>query len=128
MPTYKYESKNAAGKVSSGVVNAPNLASASQQLRARGEFILALQPADADGRGKGGFNLSLGPGISLRAAIEGISEQATNPKFKGMLIQMKKDVESGKQFSDALMRYPKNFRALYVNMVKASELSGGFAK
>ena len=46
MPTYKYESKNAAGKVSSGVVNAPNLAAASQQLRARGEFILALQPAD----------------------------------------------------------------------------------
>jgi type IV pilus assembly protein PilC len=45
-----------------------------------------------------------------------------------MLIQMKKDVESGKQFSDALMRYPKSFSPLYVNMVKASELSGGFAK
>lgn len=146
MPTYKYESKNAAGKVSSGVVNAPNLAAASQQLRARGEFILALQPADGDGKGKGGFSFSLGPGakdvqnftsqlavmiragISLRAAIEGIGEQATNPKFKAMLIQMKKDVESGKQFSDALMRYPKHFSPLYVNMVKASELSGGFAK
>jgi len=146
MPTYKYESKNAAGKVSTGVVNAPNLAAASQQLRARGEFILALQPADADGKSKGGFSLSLGPsakdvqnftsqlavmiraGISLRAAIEGIGEQATNVKFKAMLIQMKKDVEGGKQFSDALMRYPKQFSPLYVNMVKASELSGGFAK
>jgi len=146
MPTYKYESKNAAGKVSTGVVNAPNLAAASQQLRARGEFILALQPADADGKSKGSFSLSLGPsskdvqnftsqlavmiraGISLRAAIEGIGEQATNVKFKAMLIQMKKDVESGKQFSDALMRYPKQFSPLYVNMVKASELSGGFAK
>ena len=61
MPTYKYETKNAAGKVSSGVINAPNLAAASQQLRARGEFILALQPADGDGRGKGGFSLSFGP-------------------------------------------------------------------
>jgi type IV pilus assembly protein PilC len=146
MPTYKYETKNAAGKVSSGVISAPNLAAASQQLRARGEFILALQPADGDGRGKGGFSITFGPGakdvqnftsqlavmiragISLRAAIEGISEQATNPKFKQMLIQMKKDVESGKQFSDALMRYPKQFSPLYVNMVKASELSGGFAK
>src|SRR5687767_15097069 len=146
MPTYKYESKNAAGKVSSGVINAPNLAAASQQLRARGEFILALQPADGDGRGKGGFSITFGPGakdvqnftsqlavmiragISLRAAIEGIAEQATNPKFKAMLIQMKRDVESGKQFSDALMRYPKQFSPLYVNMVKASELSGGFAK
>ena len=146
MPTYKYESKNAAGKVSSGVLTAPNLAAASQQLRQRGEFILALQPADAGAGKAAGFSLTFGPsardiqnftsqlavmiraGISLRAAIEGISEQATNPKFKTMLIQMKRDVESGKQFSDALMRYPKSFSPLYVNMVKASELSGGFAK
>jgi type IV pilus assembly protein PilC len=41
---------------------------------------------------------------------------------------MKKDVESGKQFSDALQRYPKTFSPLYINMVKASELSGGFSK
>jgi type IV pilus assembly protein PilC len=146
MPTYKYESKNASGKVSTGILSAPNLAAASQQLRARGEFILALQPADDGAKGVKGLSFSFGPsardvqnftsqlavmiraGISLRAAIEGISEQATNPKFKAMLIQMKKDVESGKQFSDALMRYPKVFSPLYVNMVKASELSGGFAK
>jgi len=146
MPTYKYESKNASGKVSTGVLNAPNLAAASQQLRARGEFILALQPADSGAGGVKGLSFSFGPsardvqnftsqlavmiraGISLRAAIEGISEQATNPKFKAMLIQMKRDVEGGKQFSDALMRYPKVFSPLYVNMVKASELSGGFAK
>src|SRR5204863_41550 len=67
-------------------------------------------------------------GISIRAAIEGISEQVENPKFKEMLIQMKKDVESGKSFSDALLRYPKVFTPLYINMVKASELSGGFSK
>jgi type IV pilus assembly protein PilC len=67
-------------------------------------------------------------GISLRAAVEGISDQIVNPKFKVMLSQMKKDLESGKQFSDALMRYPKVFSPLYVNMVKASELSGGFSK
>jgi type IV pilus assembly protein PilC len=67
-------------------------------------------------------------GISIRAAIEGIADQVENPKFKTMLVQMKKDVESGKQFSDALMRYPKVFSPLYINMVKASELSGGFSK
>ena len=67
-------------------------------------------------------------GISIRAAIEGIADQVENPKFKKMLAQMKKDVEGGKQFSDALMRYPKIFSPLYINMVKASELSGGFSK
>ena len=125
MPTYRYESKDRSGKVQAGVINAANLAAASTQLRARGEYILALAPADDPSlkkRGSINLDISFGPslkdvqnftsqlavmiraGISLRAAIEGIGEQATNPKFKAMLIQMKKDVESGKQFSDALMR------------------------
>jgi type IV pilus assembly protein PilC len=147
MPTYRYESKNASGKVTVGVLTAPTLAAASQQLRARGEYIMSLAPADEGAKGGAfSFSISLGPsqrdvqnftsqlavmiraGISIRAAIEGISEQATNPKFKAMLVQMKKDVEGGKQFSDALMRYPKTFSPLYINMVKASELSGGFSK
>jgi len=147
MPTYRYESKNSAGKVTAGVISAASLAAASQQIRARGDFILALAPAD-ESRKKSAINftLSFGPGakdvqaftsqlavmiragISIRAAIEGISEQVENPKFKQMLMQMRKDVESGKQFSDALMRYPKIFSPLYINMVKASELSGGFSK
>ena len=147
MPTYRYESKNASGKVTTGVLTAATLAAASQQLRARGEYILGLAPADS-GAKKGAFsiNVSLGPsakdvqnftsqlavmiraGISIRAAIEGIGDQVENPKFKQMLIQMKRDVESGKQFSDALLRYPKIFSPLYINMVKASELSGGFSK
>jgi type IV pilus assembly protein PilC len=148
MPTYRYEAKDSTGKVTAGVINAASLQAASEQLRARGDFILALAPA-GDGSKKRSLvslNVSLGPGlkdvynftsqlavmiragISIRAAIEGISEQVENPKFKEMLMQMKKDVESGKQFSDALMRYPKTFSPLYINMVKASELSGGFSK
>jgi type IV pilus assembly protein PilC len=148
MPTYRYESKNAAGKVTAGVLAAANLGAASEQLRARGEYILSLAPAGGDGKKKKGFtlNLSFGPGakdvqvftsqlavmiragISIRAAIEGIGDQVENPKFKEMLLQMKRDVESGKQFSDALLRYPKVFSPMYINMVKASELSGGFSK
>jgi len=36
------------------------------------------------------------------------------------------DVEGGKCFSEALARYPKVFSPLYINMVRASELSGAF--
>ena len=148
MPTYRYEAKGADGKIAAGVISAANLSAASQQLRSQGQYIIALAPTDG-GAKKGGafsFSLSFGPsakdvmnftsqlavmiraGISIRAAIEGIADQAENPKFKAILVQMKKDVESGKQFSDALMRYPKVFSPLYINMVKASELSGGFSK
>jgi type IV pilus assembly protein PilC len=146
MPLYRYEAKAAGGKAAAGVITAATLAAASQQLRDGGQFILQLAPADESARKGWNLDISLGPsgrdvqnftsqlavmiraGISIRAAIDGISDQVTNPKFKKMLIQMKKDVESGRQFSEALMRYPKTFSPLYINMVKASELSGGFSR
>jgi len=67
-------------------------------------------------------------GISIRAALEGISEQVQNQKFRRILLQIKSDVESGRQFSEAIAKHPKLFGPLYVNMVKASEMSGSFAK
>jgi len=147
MPTYRYETKNSSGKVQAGILTAANLGAAAQQLRDRGEFILALGVTDTNAVKKGlTINISFGPGakevqnftsqlsvmiragISIRAAIEGIADQCEHPKMKEILTQIKKDVESGKQFSDALLRYPKIFSPLYINMVKASELSGGFSK
>ena len=148
MPTYRYEIKEANGAITQGVLSAATLAAASQDLRNRGAFIMSLAPASEGGRAKKSFNfeVSFGPsqkdvqnftsqlavmiraGISIRAAVEGIADQIVNPKFKIMLNQIKRDLEGGKQFSDALMRYPKIFSPLYINMVKASELSGGFSK
>jgi type IV pilus assembly protein PilC len=149
MPSYRYEIKTQSGQVQSGVLAAANMSAASELLRAQQAYILALAPIDAS-KSKSSlsnilnFSMSSGPGlkdvanftnqlavmikagISIRAAIEGIVEQTENPKFKEILSQIKKDVESGKSFSDALSRHPKVFSPLYINMVKASELSGSF--
>ena len=67
-------------------------------------------------------------GISIRQALDGISEQTTNVKFKKILLDIKSDIESGRQFSEAISKYPKLFGPLYINMVKASEMSGAFAR
>ncbi|HVS71198.1 MAG TPA: type II secretion system F family protein [Phycisphaerae bacterium] len=149
MPSYRYEIKTPAGQVQAGVLSAASMSAASEMLRAQQGYILALAPVDSS-KAKSSFatmlnfSVSSGPslkdvanftnqlavmikaGISIRAALEGIAEQTDNPKFKEILSQVKKDVESGKSFSDALSRYPKTFSPLYINMVKASELSGSF--
>src|SRR6185369_3018299 len=67
-------------------------------------------------------------GINLRAALDGIGEQTQHPGFKRILQQLKSDVEAGKQFSEAIGKHPKLFNPLYVNMVRASEMSGSFSK
>jgi type IV pilus assembly protein PilC len=150
MPSYRFEIKGTDGQITQGVLAAASLTAASQELRGRGGYILALAPIEMTR--KSGLSrlvsvqLGFGPGardvqnftsqlavmiragISIRAAIEGIAEQVENPKFKTMLQQMRKDVEAGRQFSDALARYPRVFSPLYINMVKASELSGGFSR
>jgi type IV pilus assembly protein PilC len=149
MPSYRYEIKTSAGQVQAGVMSAASMGAASEMLRAQQSYILALAPIDAS-RAKSSmasilnFSMSPGPGlkdvssftnqlavmikagISIRAAIEGISDQTENPKFKEILVAIKKDVESGKSFSDALSKHPRVFSPLYINMVKASELSGSF--
>jgi type II secretory pathway component PulF len=151
MPSYRYEVKTAGGQLQSGVLNAASMSAASEILRGQQSYIMALAPMDAS-RAKSSFSsllnfsVSSGPGlkdvsnftnqlavmikagISIRAALEAIADQTENPKFKAILTQIKKDVESGKSFSDALQKYPKTFSPLYINMVKASELSGSFGQ
>jgi type IV pilus assembly protein PilC len=152
MPHYRYQSRTSDGRTSTGVLTGQNAIAAAQALRGRGMQVLQLRPAVADVAGGDwaarlrGLNATTGPsqkdilnftsqlavmiraGISIRAALEGIAEQTENVKFKDMLQRIKQDVESGKQFSEALARHPKQFGPLYVNMVRASEMSGSFSR
>jgi len=150
MPQYRFQARLASGQVQAGLLAADNAATAAATLRSQGHHVLSLVPVQSAssqiGRRLKALNYSSGPsqkdildfttqlavmiraGIALRAALEGIAEQSSNARFKKILIAIKTDVESGKQFSEAIQRYPKLFGPLYVNMVRASEMSGSFAK
>ncbi len=151
MPSYKFQAKNTSGEASTGVLSADSLAAAASMLRGRGLHVVSVSPADGDMLAVGFMErfreLNAGPpktkhvlefttqlavmmraGINLRAALDGIAEQTVHPGFKKVLMTIKSDVESGKQFSQALMRYPKLFSPLYINMTKASEMAGNFSE
>lgn len=151
MPQYRFQARHAqSGQVQAGVLAAENAASAAAMLRQQGHHVMQLAPVNASNEKVGkllqSLNYSSGPsqndildfttqlavmiraGISLRAALDGIADQVVNPKFKKVLLSIKSDVESGKQFSEAIQKYPKLFSPLYVNMVRASEIAGSFAR
>jgi type IV pilus assembly protein PilC len=151
MPNYKYQVKTASGEVQVGVVAADSVATASSVLRNQGFRVLSVSPAGSSGSQRSlaariaemnagkpkqkhvlDFTTQLAvmirAGINLRQALEGIAEQTTHPNFKKVILQLKADVEGGKQFSEALTRHPKLFGPLYINMTRASEMSGSFAK
>ncbi|WP_432799135.1 type II secretion system F family protein [Poriferisphaera sp. WC338] len=151
MPTYRYQMKTSAGETSVGIMTAESALSAAQQLRNQGNIVLQLTPVSNSqtkslGEKLKALNYQSGPtqrdilnfttqlavmiraGISIRAALEGIADQTENAKFKQILLEIKQDVESGKQFSEALAKHPKLFGPLYINMVRASEMSGSFSQ
>ncbi len=151
MPSYKYQVRTSSNQTQVGVVSADSIATAATLLRNQGMHVLSIAPV-IGGIDRGALiaklrdmnagkpkqkhvldftqqlSVMIKAGINLRAALEGIAEQTTHPVFQKIIIQLKTDVESGKQFSEAIARHPKLFGQLYVNMVRASEMSGSFAK
>ena len=148
MPTYQYQIRDQNGSISTGQVSAETISEASSMLRSQGGYLLDIAPV---GRSKGSLlsrlqhlSIDFGPGlkdvlnftsqlsvmikagINIRSAVDGIAEQIDKPKLKKIVEQMREDLEAGKPFSEALARHPKVFSPLYINMVRASEMSGSF--
>lgn len=151
MPNYRYQVKQN-GKIQVGVISADSTATAATLLRNQGVHVVSLAPvisATASGSsllstirelnaGKPSqkhlldFTTQLAvmmrAGINLRSSLDGIAEQTTHVGFRKIIIGLKNDIESGKQFSDAIAKHPKLFGPIYVHMVRASEVSGSFSK
>ena len=150
MANYKYSVRDGSGKVQSGTLSSESLEAAAAILRGQGLRIVNIAPVvsglDKDklfqklselnaGKPKTSHVLDfttqlavmMRAGINLRSALEGIAEQTNHATFKKVVFQIKADVEAGKQFSEGLARYPKLFGKMYVNMVRASEMSGSFS-
>lgn len=151
MATYRYQVRNAQGQLQVGIVTADGASAAAASLRAQGLHVLGLTPVSQAVEQSGlaaklreinagkptqkhvlDFTSQLAvmirAGINLRSSLEGIADQTENPSFRKIILGLKTDVEAGKQFSEALARHPKLFGPLYVNMVRASEMSGSFSK
>ncbi len=66
-------------------------------------------------------------GLPLSRAITVIERQTKNPRMKGIMVDVREEINKGNQFNSALAKYPETFSKLYVAMVRAGEESGGLA-
>jgi len=63
-------------------------------------------------------------GIPLVQALGILAEQVENKFLQSVLNQVRKDIEGGMSFCDALARHPNVFSDLFINMTRAGEASG----
>jgi type IV pilus assembly protein PilC len=150
MPSYRFQVRVQDGQSRTGIMQADTAGAAAAILRNQGVHVLSIDSMKGGTSSQGlmdalkklnsskpsqkhvlDFTTQLAvmirAGINLRSALDGIADQTVHASFKKIIVEIKQDVESGKQFSEALAKHPKLFGPLYINMVRASEMSGSFS-
>jgi type IV pilus assembly protein PilC len=70
------------------------------------------------------FATLINAGLPLVQSLEILREQQDNRTFSRILRDIKRDVEGGATFSDAIKKHPRAFDHLFVHMVAAGEAGG----
>lgn len=143
---FAYTSRNDAGKIVKGKVEAPSEAAALTKIRGLGLQPVTVAEATA-GTGlqreikipgfEKGVDLKslaimsrqmatmISSGLSLLKALSILASQTENKKLAGILQQVTVDVEQGGSLSDSFAKHPVDFPPLMINLIRAGE-TGGF--
>lgn len=63
-------------------------------------------------------------GLSIVNSLEALSQEIQNKKLRRIIGEIKEEVETGKQLSEVLSKYPRVFPPIYVSMIGAGEVAG----
>ncbi|MBB6097011.1 type IV pilus assembly protein PilC [Deinobacterium chartae] len=145
MPVFEYKARDRSGKLISSTIEAENIAQVRDGLRSRGMFIVDIKPPKTGlqqdikipglgGDGKPGLKTvaifsrqmatMLNSGVPLVQSLAIMQRQSDHKGMQKIIHAMRTDVEAGQPFSEAIAKHPKVFSRLYLNLVRAGEVSG----
>ncbi|GBF03902.1 type II secretion system protein [Deinococcus aerius] len=144
MPVYEYRVRDRSGKVLKSQMEADTIGQVRDALRAKNLLIVEIKPPktgmNADVKIPGltdrppnlkqvaVFSKQLATlinaGVPLVQALAILQKQIENKAFQTIIRSIRTDVESGTPLSEALVKHPKVFNRLYINLVRAGETSG----
>lgn len=147
MPGFKYSARDASGKKIDGTMDAKSQDDAVAEIKKKGLTVMTIEAQAAASAGLfAGFGkvsaksarvslndillftrqlaTMISAGIPLLECLEILSEQTDNQGFRAVLIDVVGDVRGGTDLSTALAKHPRVFEDIYVNMIRAGEVSG----
>ena len=148
MPAFKFEALDAAGKATSGLLEAESSKAARSQLRAQALVPLAVTQVVTAGTGPaGGLRLGrrvfdstslavwtrqlaglVGSGLPLERALSALGDEAEDGKQRELVAHLRSEVNSGSPFARALASAPREFDEVYRGVVAAGEQSGALGR
>jgi type II secretory pathway component PulF len=142
MPQYQYKARDKNGGLHEGMMEARGREAVADQLSGQG-FIPVLIEAQAEPRSRpgAGFGFSrlkpqdlivfsrqlatlMSAGVPFMQGLTTMEKQTENPRLKGAVADIRRDLEAGASFSDALAKHPKIFSKMYVSLIRAGETAG----
>ncbi|MBF0342677.1 MAG: type II secretion system F family protein [Nitrospirae bacterium] len=144
MPVFHYRATNHMGELAEGLMNAVDEKTVVESLKNSRLIPLKITESKDGQKSEGAKKLEflkksaaadvltfttelaalLGAGLPLDRGLGILSEISENTSMREVITSVLKYIREGSSFSDALMRHPKVFTRLYVNIVKAGELGG----
>jgi type IV pilus assembly protein PilC len=144
MPVFEYRVRDRSGKVLKSQMEAETANQVRDALRAKNLMIVEIKAP------KTGLNADvkipfldnqppnlkqiaifskqlatlINAGVPLVQSLAILQKQIEHKGFQTVVKNMRTDVEAGTPLSDAIVKYPKIFNRLYVNLVRAGETSG----
>lgn len=139
---FKYQAKNKEGEMQVGYVEASDRDNAATVLASHDLFILSLEASESNSifdsladyfakpRRKDVVVFArqlatlLEARLPLNNALKILEQQTTNAKLKNSVREVTEDIDAGLSFSQAMERQGKIFPSYYVEMIRASEVTG----
>jgi len=144
MPKFLYQAKKGPSDIVEGIVDAESHDGAVNKLSKMGYFPISvkeegLEPTKSE-RGLAFLqekikvaDLSvftrqlselLASGMPLLQGLHVLNQQTEKPKLRGIIRDIIKSLQDGGTLSEGLMKHPKVFSSLFVNVTKAGEIGG----
>jgi len=143
MPSFTFVAKNSQGEIRNGKIEGKDKRSVAEALRTDGFFATSILEEEHSKqvrkKSKWDFfsgvslkdkmmfarhlGIMLSSGLSVPRALDVISSQTKNKKFKNILAKIGEDVKTGNTLADSLAR-TEVFDELSVNMIRVGEVGG----
>ena len=147
MPVYAYTAKQENGENVRGFLEAGDEDQLMEILHQRNLIALSLQEqrVEKSSRDRPSLNINLlqprikldevllfssqlsamvEAGLPLLRCLQSFSKEVENRRFRRIVETVSTEVEEGSTLHDALAKHPRAFSSLFVNMVRAGEISG----
>ncbi len=144
MPAYRFEALDAAGRTTSGMVEADNARAARTQLRTQQLVPLEVTQVAAESANTGTFSIGrrrafnatglsiwtrqiaglVGSGLPLERALTALADESEDPRQRELVAHLRAEVNAGSSFARALSSAPREFDEVYRAVVGAGEASG----